>query len=214
MPKQAYRQPGSEVALRGLFRGRVWHIVAATVVSDEADSTIVLQLPGCERYIAAVTNGAETRVVTNEQRWKVALGGEWSMLRTPWTKCRVLHFLEPDQFYSISMFWDAQSGRLRDYYLNFQMPVERSAVGFDTLDLDLDIVVRPDFSWSWKDVDDWERAIDSGALSDFQIQGVETVKAEAVDRIERDRLSHLDEWLTWTPPDNWPPAELPDGWAS
>ena len=42
----AYRCPGTAVALTGSFGNRVWHAVAATVVSDSDDGAILLVTPG------------------------------------------------------------------------------------------------------------------------------------------------------------------------
>lgn len=37
------------------------------------------------------------------------------------------------------------------------MPYRRSHCGFDTFDLDLDIVINPQHEWHWKGVDDYQQ---------------------------------------------------------
>ena len=81
------------------------------------------------------------------------------------------------------------------------------------LDLDLDIVVSPDFEWQWKDVEDWQEAKASGALSAEIIESVERARTEALDRIAN-RLDDLAQWRNWAPDPSWPPARLPNGWDS
>ena len=138
---------------------------------------------------------------------------DWVLVPEPWQWGRVLWILEPDAWYSIGLFWEAATGDFSNYYVNFQLPFVRSHAGFDTLDLDLDIVVSPSFQWEWKDVDEWEAAKESGALSAHAIEGVEDAKAEALGRIADD-LAHLRPWLGWEPPPDWQPASLPEGWDS
>lgn len=36
------------------------------------------------------------------------------------------------------------------WYINFQRPYVRTAMGVETFDLLVDIVVRPDLTWTWK----------------------------------------------------------------
>jgi protein associated with RNAse G/E len=53
------------------------------------------------------------------------------------------------------------------YYINFQMPFQRNLmIAADTLDLDLDLIIRPDFETEWKDEEDYQKAlITTGASS-------------------------------------------------
>ena len=203
-------RPGANLARRGLFGDRVWNATAVTVVEDTPAQTVLLVVPECERQHA--TGVGHLR--DGARRWEEMKSGEWDLVPNPWSRTRVLWFLEPGLYYSLAMFWDAASGDFISYYVNFQAPFTRSHAGFDTLDLDLDMVVSPKLEWHWKDEDDWEDALASGALEDHHIDGVTRAKPEAVGRVERDRLAHLRPWLEWQPLNGWPPARLPANWQT
>ena len=202
--------PGTHVAIRGVIDGAVWSATAATIVEDSLDQSIMLVVPGCERQLATSSGHKKDGAL----RWEAVKSGTWDLVSRPWERTRVLWFLEPERYYSLSMFWDAATGEFINYYVNFQAPFTRSHAGFDTLDLDLDIIVPPTFDWQWKDEDDWEDALASGVFTEAHIKGVENAKAEAVERIERDRLAHLDRWLDWQHPADWVPARLPANWQA
>lgn len=194
--------------MRGVFNGGVWSATATTVVEDSPNLSVLLIVPGCERYLSVDSGHKKDGAL----RWDAMKSGRWSMAPNHWSRTRVLWFLEPGCYYALAMFWDAASGHPIEYYVNFQDPFTRSHAGFDTLDLDLDITVSPSFQWQWKDEDDWEDALASGALTEAQIKGVERARDQALQRIEGERLAHLDRWLDWPLPSDWLPARLPPTW--
>ena len=212
--RNTYRRPGAPVALTGVFRRRVWHAVAATVVSDSADGAILCTRPGdqlnCAEHVVRHMKGEPLP----HSRWEEMKRGQWRLDELAWRRTRVLWFLEPGKYYGISLFWDADTGNFMDYYVNFQRPYQCTPAGYDALDLDLDIIVMPDLEWRWKDEDDWASALASGALTEEDISGVEGAKQEVLRRIEADRLQEFSQWVDWEPLSEWPAARLPDGWDS
>ncbi len=202
--------PGTHVAIRGVIDGGIWSATAATVVEDSPEQSVLLVIPGCERQLATSSGHKKDGAL----RWEAVKSGSWDLVSRPWGRTRVLWFLEPERYYALAMFWSTATGEFISYYVNFQVPFTRSHAGFDTLDLDLDIIVPPTFDWHWKDEDDWEDALASGVFTDAYIEGVENAKAEAVARIERDRLAHLGRWLDWQYPREWVPARFPENWRT
>jgi predicted RNA-binding protein associated with RNAse of E/G family len=105
--------------------------------------------------------------------------------------------------HSVYVFW-TEDGRLDEWYVNFERPLRRTPVGVDTFDEKLDLIVRPDGTYRWKDEDELEQAAAAGLL-----------EADAV-RAEAQRV--LDEWPfptgweEWRPDPSWPTPQLPDGW--
>lgn len=75
----------------------------------------------------------------------------WTLREFKWQKNRFLVFLRPRKYYDTNIVWDHETDQFKCFYINFQLPCKRSVVGFDTLDLDLDIVIRPEYDWHWKD---------------------------------------------------------------
>ena len=119
--------------------------------------------------------------------------------------------LEPGRYYGISLFWESDTGEFRNFYINFQLPFRRSHAGFDSLDLNLDLVVQPDLSWRWKDEDNWTAAMASGALDEVTIGGVEAGREEALKRVQAG-LGDLTDWVDWMPDPGWAPPRMPADW--
>ncbi|MGE5777292.1 MAG: DUF402 domain-containing protein, partial [Chloroflexota bacterium] len=102
--------------------------------------------------------------------------------------------------------------RFTGYYINFQLPFQRSKAGFDTLDLELDIVIKPTYEWLWKDIDGYREGIERGIIRKEWAQEIETAKQEVLEKIEK-RLYPFDgAWLSWIPDPNWQPPALPENW--
>jgi NAD(P)H-flavin reductase len=49
--------------------------------------------------------------------------------------------------HAVWVFWEGASRDLAGWYVNIQEPFRRTSIGFDTQDLELDIVIEPDGSW-------------------------------------------------------------------
>jgi hypothetical protein len=92
------------------------------------------------------------------------------------------------------------------------MPFQRSPCAIDTLDLDLDLVVNPDLSYRWKDIDDYEKGIQTGVILPEWVDRVETAKPEILAKIERRQYPFDGSWLNWRPDPNGPLPALPENW--
>jgi hypothetical protein len=57
--------------------------------------------------------------------------------------------------------WHQATDRFQGYYFDFQLPFTRTSIGFDTFDLELDIVIDPQFNWVWKDESDYHQDLRS-----------------------------------------------------
>ena len=208
---EAYREPGSDAALRWMFAGKIWSGRAVKVVEDGPERTLISWWPGCESWRPeGMLHRAEGHFPLGS-RWQQLQRGDWQLAAQPWSGTRVLFALEPGKYYAIGLFWDADTGEFRDYYVNFQLPFHRSLAGFDSLDLDLDIVVAADFTWAWKDEGDWAEARASGGLEGEVIEAVERARGGAVARIEAG-LGDLPAWLDWLPDPCWELATMPENW--
>lgn len=208
---EAYRTPGSDAALRWMFAGKVWSGRAVKVVVDGPERTLISWWPGCESWRPEGMLGRAQGDFPKGSRWEQLKRLDWELVASPWTGTRVLSFFEPEKYYAMSLFWDDESGAFRFYYVNFQLPFTRSHAGFDSLDLDLDIIVAEDLSWQWKDEDDWAQARASGGLEQAVIDPVEGVRDDAVARVEAG-LGDLPDWRDWRPDPSWEPARMPENW--
>ena len=201
-------KPGDVVSWRGIYRERVWHAQTTIVVSDSPQETVLTLLPGTECIAPeGYLNGKDS----NKRRWNFK-DKDWEIQNYLWRTNRLLLLLESEKYYSIMHFWDHASNEFLCYYINFQLPFKRNADSVDTLDLDLDIIIRPDLSFLWKDEDDYQKAIDHGVISPEWIQGIDGAKKEIFDKLERRQYPFDRYWLNWMPDPSWSPPKLSVNW--
>ena len=213
MAAETYRNPGDNAALRWIFEGKIWGGRAVTVVEDGPERTLLAWEPGCESWYAEGLLRRKRGDFSLGRRWDEHARGDWQLVQKPWSGSRVLFVLEPSKYYGIALFWDAGTGLFRNFYVNFQLPFRRSCAGFDSLDLDLDIVVSRDLSWRWKDEEEWMEARASGILATDVIEEVEKAKVEVISRIEAG-LDDLPTWIDWEPDPSWEAPRMPENWDS
>ena len=124
----------------------------------------------------------------------------------------VLTLTPPNSWHSVWLFW-SPDWQFKIWYVNFQSPLRRLRRGVQIHDYALDIVVRPDMSWSWKDVDEFEELIERGF---FTAKQVSTIRAEAdrvVRTIEGGGAPFHDGWEDWRPDQDWPVPRLTGDWS-
>jgi hypothetical protein len=205
-------QPGENIVLRGICAGRVWLVQSVSVVKDERDETILLLLPGGQCAYPEGYFHWKRGDSSLGNRWQYAGRKDWKLRQFPWQTNRILMFLEPDKYYSCWMFWDHTSSQFTGYYVNFQLPYQRSRLGFDTLDLDLDLVIDPQMHWHWKDENEYREGIREGGIQAEWVQAIEASLPEVFERIAH-RTPPLDgSWINWRPDPSWNPPHLPDQW--
>jgi Protein of unknown function (DUF402) len=186
-------QPGEEIVRREVWRGRVVGAWAGIVVVDDGD-LLALWMPPDSPFAFTDDFFGRPHPWNGRDRWS---GGG------------VLQLQRPGDAHAV---WHGEGPELDGWYVNVQEPFRRTARGIDTMDSELDIVVAPDGTWRWKDVEklaEWE------ARGRFTAEEVAAVRAEG-ERIARDldagRRWWSDDWLTWTPDPAWPAPVLPEDW--
>jgi len=186
--------------LREIWGGRVWSARAATVVDDREDQTTFFVPAGTTR-MAPVRDGVVLRIP--EERFELAprTSGEAHALSFGW----------PDLAYGTLLFFHAD-WRPRNWYVNLQEPLRRSEVGFDYLDLKLDVIVELDGSWRWKDEDELAEAIARGLIAAEDEAHLRAAGERAVRQIVEQEPPFDRDWTTWRPDPAWPAPALPDGW--
>ncbi len=207
-----FHSPGAEIALRGMFQGQPWYIQAVRVVHDRPDETALLLLPGAECVAPSGYLHQKHGSEGHWERWQEMLNPPWQLEKYTWQTNRFLILLKPDDFYATILIWEHASQLFRGYYINFQLPYRRSACGFDTFDLELDLVIAPDFTWDWKDVADYQRGIESGILLPDWVRGIDEDKARVFTQLAQRGDPFDGRWLNWQPDPAWEPARLPAGW--
>ena len=201
-------QQGELVLWRGIFRERVWQAQTVIVVKDTPEEIAVALLPGTEcmiedNYAKGKDHGGH--------RWDFK-EKPWILTMRPWRTNRLLLLLEPGKYYSTILFWNDESNQFTCYYINFQLPYQRMKKGIDTLDLDLDLVIHPDFNYHWKDEVEYQTAIEHEVILPEWVQSVEAAKSEILAKLEARAYPFDGSWLDWKPDPSWSPPTLPENW--
>jgi hypothetical protein len=195
-------RPGETALLRSVFRGRVRWAFPHTVVEDSDDRVVLFIRPGVEgRWVPRTADGHDIR------SW----GSSVETSPHAWTSNRVLQITRLGARHSLALFWDEATDEFVGWYVNLQKPLERSPIGFDTLDQALDVWIDPDGSWRWKDEDDLAACV---ALGLFSPDEAIEIRAEG-ERV----IAALPDLIPtgfedWRPDPGWNAPELPAGWDS
>ena len=206
--KRTEWQPGDAVAWRGIYRNKVWHVQTVLVVKDTPEEIAVALLPGAECVAPeGYLNGKDS----TKRRWNFKEKA-WESQDYLWRTNRLLILLEPEKYYSTMYFWRDDSNEFLCYYINFQLPFQLSHRGVDTLDLDLDLIINPDFGYKWKDEEDYQKAIDNGVIIPEWTREIERAKKEVLDKLEKHQYPYDGSWLNWMPNPNWSPPKLLENW--
>lgn len=193
--------PSDEVLLRDVEGGRVRTARPVTVVADDGETTALALAPGTP--IAWVDVGDRANLVR-----QLAKGG-WQLGRREWTDTHVLILLRSGAAYSPQLFQMPAGGV---WYVNLQDPPRRTALGFDTTDHLLDLIVGADGSWwQWKDEHELREAVEIGYLSPEVADEIRSTGEAVIDLVGSDGAWWFD-WNDWVPDPATPVPLLPEGW--
>lgn len=194
--------PGDVVAIREVWDGQVFEARPAFVVHDLPMQTSLFVPPFVRCAAATDDAGVELRFPDRPWHLRVRERGDFGVLSFAWpeTPYAVLLLFEPD-------------GSPRNWYVNLQTPLVRTAIGFDTVDHLLDVLIPLDrSSWTWKDEDELAEGIALGLFSEEDAAWFRYWGERAVEHVLL-RLPPFDEpWEDWRPDPRWPTPELPTGW--
>lgn len=192
-------QPGDTVVLRYFSRGRPTGALPARVVSSRG-SPVLWVAPGTPVKWPGVA-GRHVRDVPLEERYT----RPWHPVDRPWTGEGVLILGRPGRAHSLWLFW--QDWRFAGWYVNLEQPWQPSRFGFDTEDHTLDIRVKSDGSWEWKDEDELSVAVDVGFFTPEQAMAF---------RAEGERViaewPFPTGWEDWRADPSWPIPSVPADW--
>lgn len=127
-----------------------------------------------------------------------------------------LRLMYPDRASSIWAVWERDAGgrRFKGWYVNMEEPYRRTAVGFDTNDHTLDILVQPDLAWTWKDAGELDDRVREGLYTPELATAVRAEGERIIEQIERREPPFSEGWEDWQPDPGWPLPELPENWAT
>lgn len=192
--------PGDAIVLREIWHGRVFEARPATVVEDAPEQTTLVIPGGVGCAVPVSEDGAELRLPDRPWHLEVRERGPNPILSFAW----------PGTPYAV-LRWTTEE-TIPAWYVNLQEPLRRTAVGFDTVDHALDLVVGLDDTWTWKDEDELAQAVGDDLFTQDQAERFRAQGELALRRI-LDREPPFDrDWADWRPDPSWPLPTLPDGW--
>jgi hypothetical protein len=125
----------------------------------------------------------------------------------------MLRLMFPGAGHSVWLFWEGNgpSRRLLRYFVNLEAPFRRTALGFETQDHTLDVVVTPELECRWRDEEDFEDHVTLGFYTSEFAAAVRAEGRRVIDSIAR-RTHPCLQWPTWRPDETWPVPALPVDW--
>jgi hypothetical protein len=195
--------PGDAVVLREVWRGRVWTARPVIVVRD--DDLLMFFVPvGVRWYGPHDEDGRRVNAFVDAHMWHTA--------ERTWEGSNVLSFAEPGRPHATLAFWDT-AWTFLGWYVNVQTPLERTALGFDYLDQELDAWIDADGRcWEWKDEDELDRSVAAGIWSQADAERLRREAEAAVRRVLDNEPPFDRDWRAWRPDPSWPLPMLPPGW--
>jgi hypothetical protein len=198
--------PGDVIVFRGISQKKIWYALPVFIVQD---TPVLIAL-----FWPAGTKG--------KWRWKSSEGRitPLDVLQTPleisdriWNKTDVLMLITPGAAHAVYVMWEEGQKDILCWYVNLQDPICRTAIGFDTRDQWLDIVVSPDkSSWQWKDEDELDEAVALGLFSKEEAQLIRAEGERVIRLICENKAPFGDGWEKWSPPTNWNIPKLSEEW--
>jgi len=115
---------------------------------------------------------------------------------------------------SVQHYWRGPDRQFACWYLNIQEPMRPTSIGYDSQDLELDIVVAPDGSWSVKDDEVLDQRVAEGRWSAEEAEAIRAMGAQVIREVLKPKRWWWDtSWSAWTPDDSLPVPLLPSGWS-
>jgi len=197
-------KPGDTALIQEVWREHVWAARPMRVVED-SDELVVLWFPRGTRWQAPTAPAGRAREPTRGERQATSLVlGEWTFRELEWD-VDTLQLWRPGDWHSTWVSW-LPDGTHWGWYVNIQLPFERTPRGLRTMDLVLDVIVDADGGRRLKDEDELATHVARGSV-DRELEA--RIRAEA-ERILARRFD--DAWLDWRPDPAWTRPELPRAW--
>ena len=198
------RSVGDIVVLR--YLGRIRAGMPAIMVEDGRERVLVYLPHGTLWFGAPEPAAGRTKRVRAIARGETIVTGRL----VPWRN-HLLRVLLPGQPFSVWLLWSPE-WEFISYYVNLETPFARSAVGFDSSDHTLDLCVRADRTWYYKDQDELDARVEVGLVDAQTAAQVRRDAERAVALIEGWQPPFSSGLEAWRPDPAWPLPELPPGW--
>jgi hypothetical protein len=132
--------------------------------------------------------------------------------RTSWKGHGTLVLHRPGDPYTVWVLWEGPERAFQLWYVNFQTPLTRSALGFDMLDHELDLWSTDGKTWHWKDDELLDQRVDEGLFTPEEAAQARADAARVRAELESSGMWWDRAWADWEPDPAWPRPSLPAAW--
>ncbi|MEU2589103.1 DUF402 domain-containing protein [Streptomyces avermitilis] len=177
------------------------------VVESGPEGLLLWLAVGSPAWHAVLPPGAHLRDIPPEER----PADGYPLRAGHWHRGNALIHQPADASHAVWWLFSSRdgSGGFSGWYVNLERH-RRDADDIDVLDLELDVTVRPDRTWEWKDEESF--AAKTGHPSYWTPREAEDIRAEGhrVARLAESGVFPFDgTWCDFTPPSSWALPELP-----
>jgi hypothetical protein len=197
---------GDQIVYREVVQEKVWTARPVTVIQDDPD-LVALYFRNGTRWKVCVPLDADTDLL----QCKANLS-PWKLEDAVWARGDMIFVISPGEAHAVHVMWDKEH-RFAGWYVNLQEPLRRTAIGFDFLDQELDLVVTPDLAWRWKDMDHLQWGQRIGLYSEEQAQRILEEGRKVVRKVQARAAPFDGSWNNWTAPVHWEIPSLHVRWS-
>ena len=208
MPAVASFSRGEGIVWRSVSRRlrEVHAVLAFTVVTDKPDLITLFIKPGWPTM-------RRTGIRGGGPRGRMLLKPDGGHELREWVENEALAVYRPGDAHSVWLYWGAIDHDFRGWYVNLEEPWHRTAIGFDSRDNLLDIVIAPDLSsWQWKDEDELAWAVETGRHRSDEAATFRAEGERVIERLRRREPPFDQPWPDWRPDPAWSAPVLPPAW--
>jgi hypothetical protein len=125
-----------------------------------------------------------------------------------------LHIVPAGAPFAVIAQWRDSFDDFAGYYVNVQEPLRRTAIGFDSMDQALDVLISADLAEvRHKDVDELHDAAAAGFFGTAEVSAIHAAAEQAVTMVVEGRPPFDEAWPDWRPDPSWALPALPPDWA-
>lgn len=201
---------GQTVVHQEIWNGRLWAARPLVVVEDSPHQTLLWIPFGTRRKIPVTPPHRDDPPDINARTIANLHHADWVLGDHAWD-VSTLWILRPGAWHSTWVSWRPDGSQL-GWYVNLQAPMRRNPIGFEAMDLMLDVVADPALTWKWKDRDEFDEIVARGIFEADTAQHVMSEARLVIDDIENRRAPFDEPWPAWRPEPSWAVPRLPPGW--
>ena len=179
--------------------GDTWSACPVYVVEDSSEHLVTYIPPGAELGFPA-------------GRWPTRDGRHPWHGRGSWSGHGCLMVQRPGDHHAVWHFWEGPDREFACWYVNLQTAFVRRSAGYDTQDLELDLVVLPDGTWQLKDLDVLDDRVREGRYSQELAEWVVALGTDLGAALDAGDHWWDHAWADWIPEPTWRDLALPAGW--